>query len=144
VPLPPSELYVALQNGVVDCALMTPSITVAARLYEVAPYYTDTDMAGNITISIMNLAAWKKLPDAQRAAIRKVSDEMTRTASVKMRESAATNLKELEGLGKVYRLSAEERAEFVANTSPVFDQVANAVKDEPGATMIKKLSSFRK
>jgi len=144
MPLPPSELYVALQNGVVDCALMTPSITMSARLYEVAPYYTDTDMAGNITLSIMNLDAWNGLTDEQRTAIRAVSDEMIQIASVAMRESAAANLAELAKLGEVYQLNAEERAEVAANTAPVFDQVAAAVKEGPGSAMIEKLASFRK
>jgi len=144
MPLPPSELYVALQNGVVDCALMTPSITMSARLYEVAPYYTDTDMAGNITFSIMNLDAWNGLTEEQRTAIRKVSDEMIQTASVVMRESAAAGLKSLEGLGQVYKLSPEERAEVAAATSPVFDQVGQSVKEGPGTAMIEKLASYRK
>lgn len=144
MPLPPSELYVALQNGVVDCALMTPSITMSARLYEVAPFYTNTEMAGNITFSIMNKDAWDGLPEAQRAAIRKVSDEMIQTAATTMRESAQNGLKELAKLGQVYELSAEERAEVAAATSPVFDQVSEAVKDGPGAAMIEKLASYRK
>lgn len=144
MPLPPSELYVALQNGVVDCALMTPSITMSARLYEVAPYYTNTEMAGNITFSIMNKDAWDKLPEAQRTAIRKVSDEMIQTAATTMRESAQNGLKELAKLGKVYELSADERAEVAASTAPVFDKVKEAVKDGPGAAMIDKLASYRK
>lgn len=144
MPLPPSELYVALQNGVVDCALMTPSITMSARLYEVAPYYTNTDMAGNITIIIMNLKAWEGLTEEQRAAIKKVSDEMLQTAAVTMRDSASAGLTELAKLGKVYNLSDEERAELASNTSPVFGKVAESVKAGPGAAMIEKLASYRK
>lgn len=144
MPLPPSEMYVALQNGVVDCALMTPSITMSSRLYEVAPYYTDTGMAGNITIAIMNIDTWKGLTEEQRGAIKKLSDEMIQTASVVMRDSAAAGLEELAKLGKVYHLSTEERAEVAATTSPVFDKSAAEIKDGPGAAMIEKLASYRK
>ena len=143
VPMPPSELYVALQNGVADCALMTPSITMSARLYEVAPYYTDTDLAGNITISIMNLDTWNGFTDAQRAAIQQVSDEMLQTASVAMRESATEGLAALAGLGQVYSLTDDERNAVMALTGPVFDQVAAAVTSGPGVPMIEALASFR-
>ncbi|MGK9055318.1 TRAP transporter substrate-binding protein [Neorhizobium petrolearium] len=144
MPLPPSELYVALQNGVVDCALMTPTVTISTRLYEVAPFYTNTEMAGNITTIVMNLDVWKKLPEAQRTAIRKVSDEMIQTASTAMRESAQNGLVEFAKTGKVYQLNAAEQAEFAKTTGPIFDKVAANVKDAPGTAMIKTLSSYRK
>ena len=142
-PLPPSELYVALQNGVVDCALMTPSITMSARLYEVAPFYSDTDLAGNITISIMNLDTWNGLSDEEREAIQKVSDEMLQTASVAMRETATKDLASLQDLGKVYALTDEERTELMSITGSVFDEVAAGVTEGPGASMIKALASYR-
>jgi TRAP-type C4-dicarboxylate transport system substrate-binding protein len=144
MPLPPSELYVALQNGVVDCALMTPTVTMSTRLHEVAPFYTDTEMAGNITTIVMNLDAWKKLPDDQRAAIRKVSDEMIQTAATTMRESAKNGLIDFAKTGQVYQLNSDEQAEFVKNTGPIFDKVAGSVKDAPGTEMIKTLASYRK
>lgn len=144
MPLPPSEMYVALQNGVVDCALMTPSITMSSLVYEVAPYYTDTEMAGNITLMLLNRDTWNGLTEEQRAAIKKISDEMTQTAAVVMRESATAGLAELAKLGKVYQLSTEQRAEVAAATAPVFDKVADSVKEGPGAAMIEKLASYRK
>ncbi len=143
VPLPPSELYVALQNGVVDCAFMTPSIAMSARLYEVAPYYTNTDLAGNITISLMNLDTWNGFTDAQRAAIEQVSAEMLQTASVAMLDSATAALAELGRLGQVYTLTDAERAAVMERAGPVFDLVAAQVTEGPGAAMIATLSSFR-
>lgn len=142
-PLPPSELYVALQNGVVDCALMTPSITMSARLYEVAPYYTDTNLPGNITISILNLDTWNGFSDEERAAIQQVSDEMLQTAAVAMRDSATAALTELGTLGQVYALTDDERAQLNALTGPVFDTVAASVTEGPGVAMIEALASYR-
>ena len=142
-PLPPSELYVALQNGVVDCALMTPSITMSTRLYEVAPYYTDTNLPGNITISILNLDTWNGFTEAERAAIREVSDRMLQTASVAMRESAEAGLVELGRLGEVYALSDEERAALNTLVDPVFDEVAASITGGPAAAVISALAAYR-
>ncbi|MCB1387773.1 MAG: TRAP transporter substrate-binding protein DctP [Rhodobacteraceae bacterium] len=143
VPLPPSELYVALQNGVVDCALMTPTIVMSARLYEVAPYYTNTDLAGNATITVMNLDTWNGLSDDERTAVQTASDAMMQTAATAMRQSAEDGLQALSGLGQVYTLNAEEAAELMQYTSPVFDQVAAGVTEGPGVALIQALASFR-
>jgi TRAP-type C4-dicarboxylate transport system substrate-binding protein len=101
-------------------------------------------MAGNITFSIMNKGVWDGLSEANRTAIRKVSDEMIQIAATTMRESAANGLKELAKLGQVYELTPEEKAEVAAATSPVFDKVTESVKGGPGAAMIEKLASYRK
>lgn len=143
VPLAPSEIYVALQNGVVDCALMIPSITLSARLYEVAPYYTDTGLPGNITIGLIGLEAWDTLDAQTQETIDRLSAETTQRLSVEMPQQAAAQLAELATLGQVHSFTPEEQAAFVAATLPVFDAITTEVGSGPGAEVVTALSAYR-
>ncbi len=143
VPLAPSEIYVALQNGVVDCSLMIPSITRAARLYEVAPYYTDTGLPANLTLAVINQGVWDGFSDAERAVISATSAALIQESSVVFGAQAQADLQALAELGEVYTLSAEERAAFVALTAPIFDAVTEVVGDGPGASLVATLAGFR-
>ena len=142
VPLAPSEIYIALQNGVVDCALMIPSITLAARLYEVAPYYTDTGLPANLTVTVINLETWNDFTDDQRAVITAASEAAIQSSATDMRAQALADLETLNGLGQVYTLSADEQTEFVTLTRPVFGEVTQAIGDGPGASLVQTLSSY--
>lgn len=143
VPLAPSEIYVALQNGVVDCALMIPSITLSARLYEVAPYYTDTGLPANITLSMINMDTWNGFTEEQRSKIDRISAEWTQKLAVTMREQAQADLETLDGDGEVYTLSQEEQAEFIEYTRPIFEKVSETITDGPGTSLVKTLSTYR-
>jgi TRAP-type transport system periplasmic protein len=143
LPMPPSELYVALQNGVTDCALMTPSIVTSARLYEVAPYYSDFDLPSNVTFTIINADVWNKFSEDQRGAITKLSDKTTQDAAVSMRELATTDLKSLGEKGKVYTLTPRERTALVNVSKPIFKEVAAAAGEGAGKAMTDKLAAYQ-
>ena len=59
--LPPPELYLACQRGVIDGFMLIYDITYGLKLYEVTPYITDTTFSNNIEIVTMNLNKWKSL-----------------------------------------------------------------------------------
>lgn len=143
VPLAPSEIYVALQNGVVDCALIIPSITLSARLHEVAPYYTDTGMPGNITLGMIGTDVWAGLDQDTRATIDRLSAELTQRMSVEMPAQARAHLASLAGLGQVHTFTAGEQAAFIARTGPVFDAVTAEIGDGAGASVVTALSAYR-
>lgn len=75
VTIDPSEIYIALQQGTVDCALMTHSLAQSLRLYEVAKKVTPLEMNLNAVLYIINPRVWQGISAADRAAIEEVSKE---------------------------------------------------------------------
>jgi len=65
VTIPPEEIYMGLAQGVIDAATWgTAGETVELKLQEVAKYWITPAVSGNfITSVIVNMDAWKALPD---------------------------------------------------------------------------------
>ena len=142
VPIDTAEIYIALQNGTVNCALMNPTVTVSLRLYEVAPYYTNLDLPSNIVTYIVNKDAWEAIPEADRAIIEEVSAEAMAKGVPYIKGKMEEQLKTIEsGGGKVHAATAEERKEFIEASRPIFDEIG-AASGEVGQSFQKKLSVY--
>jgi TRAP-type C4-dicarboxylate transport system substrate-binding protein len=78
VVLPGGEVYSALEKGVVDGAAWPASGVLAMRWYEVAKYMMRPSFGLNHYLLLVNLNAWNRLSEAERAAMlaegRKVED----------------------------------------------------------------------
>jgi TRAP-type transport system periplasmic protein len=122
VSMPVSEIYNALQTGVIDGAMIDGTATMAFKLGEVANFLT---VGMDTTISpffiIMNRDAFDALPADQQDAVLKVGQEISVMGNqVQLSEAAkgiakfgATEGKEL------ISLTAEETAAFNALSAPV-------------------------
>lgn len=73
--LDPSEIYLALQNGTVDCTLSVTILAPSLKLEQVAPKVTFLRQSNNLSIFVVNKDVFAKLSDRDRAAIRRVSSE---------------------------------------------------------------------
>ncbi|MCK9908795.1 TRAP transporter substrate-binding protein DctP [Microbacteriaceae bacterium K1510] len=95
VVLPPSEIYSALEKGVVDGAAWPVLGVLDYRWYEVAKYVMRPTFGTVVYPIFMNLTAWNKLSDAQRQVMleegRKVED-MWFTEWVKLGDAEAKEL----------------------------------------------------
>jgi TRAP-type C4-dicarboxylate transport system substrate-binding protein len=69
VVLPPGEVYAALEKGVVDGAAWPAAGVLGMRWYEVAKYMLRPGFGYSTYLFLMNLNAWNKLTDAERAVI---------------------------------------------------------------------------
>lgn len=69
VTMPPSELYTALDKGVVDGTAFTGYGIADLRLHEVAKYILRPKFAYSASAVLVNLAAWNKIPEADRKII---------------------------------------------------------------------------
>jgi TRAP-type C4-dicarboxylate transport system substrate-binding protein len=133
VSMPVSEIYNALQTGVIDGAMIDGTATMAFKLGEVANFLT---VGMDTTISpffiIMNRDAFAALPADQQAAVLTAGQEISVVGNaVQLAEAAkgiaafgATEGKEL------VALTAEEAAAFDALSAPV---VAAVVAETGGA-----------
>ena len=70
VPVAWSELYTALQTGVVDGAENNHPSIVAKKFYEVSKYYTLDEHMRIPDVMIMSMKLWSQLnPDQQKAVV---------------------------------------------------------------------------
>ena len=133
VSMPVSEIYNALQTGVIDGAMIDGTATMAFKLGEVANFLT---VGMDTTISpffiIMNRDAFDALPADQQAAVLKVGQDISVVGNqVQLGEAAKGIAKFGETEGKeLISLTADEAAAFNALSAPV----VAAVVAETGGT----------
>lgn len=122
VSMPVSEIYNALQTGVIDGAMIDGTATMAFKLGEVANFLT---VGMDTTISpffiIMNRDAFDALPADQQAAVLKVGQDISVVGNqVQLAEAAKGIAKFGETEGKeLITLTADEAAAFNALSAPV-------------------------
>jgi len=79
-----SEVYPALQRGVADCGVTSPTSGNAGKWPEVTTHFLPLSVSGSVQGHFMNLDYWKKLsPDTQvkiQAAFRNMEDQMWQLA----------------------------------------------------------------
>lgn len=96
VSLPFSEVYPALQRGVADCGVTSPTSGNTGKWPEVTSHYLPLSVSGSVQGHFINLDYWKKLsPDAQtklQAAFRKMEDQMWALADQANADAAACNV----------------------------------------------------
>jgi TRAP-type C4-dicarboxylate transport system substrate-binding protein len=80
VTLPFSEVYPALQRGVANCGVTSPSSGNAGKWPEVTNHFLPLSVSGSVQGHFMNLAYWKKFSPAEQekitAAFRTMEDQM--------------------------------------------------------------------
>jgi C4-dicarboxylate-binding protein DctP len=120
-----SELYQALQTGVVDGEDNVPSNILTQRFYEVQKYLTVSDH-GRLTYALItNRKFWDGLP----ADLRKVLDSAVAETTAFFDETAAKDnveaLEKIKASGKiqVHLLTAEEKKAWIAKLMPVHKEM---------------------
>ncbi|MER0236772.1 TRAP transporter substrate-binding protein [Fulvimarina sp. MAC8] len=125
VQMPATEMYTALQTGLIDGVLTGASAVGDFRLNEIADVYVEGPQLGNILFYVvLNQAKYDSLTDAQKQAIDATAGkELSRSGEEGWNAAADRVLDELrETEGKtVITLSEEESAPF--------DKVATEVRE---------------
>jgi C4-dicarboxylate-binding protein DctP len=120
-----SELYQALQTGVVDGEDNVPSNILTQRFYEVQKYLT-VSYHGRLTYALVtNKKFWDGLPEDVRNGLAKAANEATDFFN----ETAATDnvnaLEKIKASGKiqVHVLTPEEKKAWIAKLMPVHKEM---------------------
>ena len=95
VAIDPGELYIALQNGTVDCTMFLANLTLSGKIYEVAPNVTYWNDGANSSFYYVNLDQWKKVSPADQKNILEMSDKLAKEWAVEqigMQQQAAKDL----------------------------------------------------
>ncbi len=74
-PMAYSELYLALQQGVIDGGETTPDQFVSDKFIEVSKYFNLTHINIHPALLIMSKARWDSLSDSQRKIVKESADE---------------------------------------------------------------------
>ena len=137
-----SELFTALQQGVVDAQENPVSNIKLSGFGEVQGYIIKTDHIYDPVPLIISKKTWEKLDPAAQAIIQEAAVEAGRYERDFCYKYDEDILKEYEAAGKVtvIYLTDDEKAEFRKAAQPVYDKYA----DEIGKDVIAKVQELGK
>ena len=124
-----SEVYQALQTGVVDGQENTWSNIYTQKMHEVQKYFTNTNHGYIGYVVVTNKKFWDGLPDDIRAACDKAMKEATaygNAQSAKENDDALAEIKK-SGKSEILTLTPEQDAAMRKAMEPVYKDVASRV-----------------
>jgi TRAP-type C4-dicarboxylate transport system substrate-binding protein len=119
-PMAFSELYIALQQGVVD-GQENPLINIySSKLHEVQKYISLTRHKYETTVLLASKVVFNTFSEKDRAAIRQAAKEAGEFNRKRSMDDEAKLRSEIEKTG--VKFNEVEAAPFVEKTKPVYDQ----------------------
>lgn len=115
-----AELYVALQQGVVDGQENPLANIHASKLYEVQKYLALTNHQFQMTPFLISKRTWDKLSDADKKAVQEASTEATLLQRKLASEADEKLLADLKAKG--VQVTTVDKAAFAKATAPVDDK----------------------
>jgi len=124
-----SEVYQALQTGVVDAVETTPSNSYTQKFYEVQKYLTVSDHTYIGYAVVVNKKFWEGLPADIRAALESAMKDATvycNEIAEKENEEALAKIKAAGNI-ELILLSDQEKAEWRKSLLPVHEEMASRI-----------------
>jgi C4-dicarboxylate-binding protein DctP len=124
-----SEVYQALQTGVVDGCENTPSNYYTQKFYEVQKHITNSQHAHLQYALITNTKFWNGLPADVRGQLDKAVEESTEYCNGIAKSENADALEKIKASGKttLHTLTPEQRAAWVKALKPVYKEAEGRV-----------------
>jgi C4-dicarboxylate-binding protein DctP len=124
-----SEVYQALQTGVVDGQENTPSNMYTQKMHEVQKYTTVTNHGYIGYAVIVNKKFWDGIPADVRAQLDKAMKEATEYGNSQSQKENEDALEEMRKSGKteIVTLTPEQNAAMRKAMAPVYDDVGGRV-----------------
>ncbi|MGH1578666.1 DctP family TRAP transporter solute-binding subunit [Planktotalea sp.] len=130
-PMAFSEVYGALQTGVVDGQENTWSNIYGKKFFEVQDGVTETNHGIIDYLVVTSTDFWDNLPDDVRTQLGTIIDEVTELRNAESTAvNAAAKQSILDAGGVVRELNAEQRQEWVTTMMPVWEQFKEDVGQE--------------
>lgn len=118
-PMAYGELFMALQNGVVDALEISPDAIVADRFTEVVSHYTLTKTHQSTTVFVLSDAFWSGLPDDLKTLVQDAADEAIAYGVEAHRELGRKGLEEVRARG--ITVTEPDLAPFAEASRPSWD-----------------------
>jgi len=124
-----SEVYQALQTGVVDGQENTPSNMYTQKMHEVQRYTTLSDHGYIGYVVIVNKKFWDGLPGDIRDSLQRAMDDATKYANEISQKENDDALEDMKKSGKTQfiELTDEQKARWKKALMPVYDEMASRV-----------------
>ena len=126
-----SEVYGALQTGVVDGQENTWSNIYTKRFYEVQDGVTETNHGIIDYMVVTSVEFWESLDDADRTDLARILSEVTAERNAISHQINMDNRALVEAEGTVIRqLTTEQRTRWVEAMQPVWSRFSDDIGDE--------------
>jgi C4-dicarboxylate-binding protein DctP len=137
-----SEVYQALQTGVVDGCENTPSNYLTQKFHEVQKHITVSNHAHLQYAVIVNSKFWNGLPDDIRTQLNKAMDEATNYTNSIAKKENEDALAEIKNSGKttLHYLTDEQRAAWRQAMAPTYKWAKGRVGQEVLDLVYKELN----
>ncbi|SNT07245.1 tripartite ATP-independent transporter solute receptor, DctP family [Anaerovirgula multivorans] len=123
-----SEVYTALQQGIIDGQENPISVFSSSKLNEVQNYVTLWDGVRDTTIWVMNNKRLEGFTAEEQAIIKESAAEAMEWGNAYLAENEEKIIEELEASGTVFtRLTDTEIQEFKDASAPIYDQYASQI-----------------
>lgn len=124
VAMPWSEVFVSVEQGIVDGLQLQPQAIVSFGFDKMIRYGTYTDTLMTVHVAQVNADIWDSLTDEQRQVVREAADEALKIANEADRADVAKYLEQLSGKMTFYQPTAEELEQWRESALTVRDQFA--------------------
>ncbi len=127
-----SDVYQALQSGVVDGTENIPSSYTSQKWFEVQKYIAVTNHTHTGYAAIMNKAFWDNLsPDLKPLVVAAMADATAHEEELVAKENQdALAMMQASGKTQVKMLSADEKARWKSALAPVVNEVASRIGED--------------
>ena len=124
-----SEVYQALQTGVVDGQENTPSNMYTQKMHEVQKYTTMSDHGYIGYVVVVNKKFWEDLPGDVRTQLTKAMDEATKYSNEISEKENTEALADMKKSGKTefITLTPQQKANWKKALQPVYEDAAKRV-----------------
>jgi tripartite ATP-independent transporter DctP family solute receptor len=141
VVMPITDVYLSIQQGVVDGQENPVDTIKSLRFYEVAPYITLTRHVYSPLPLIVSEKTWQSFSDADKAAVKKAADEAANFSRNLVRDSVNSQLDEMKAAGA--KISSPEIGPFREAVASVYDK-AKGIYGEEVAKVLADAADIRK
>ncbi len=128
VVMPITDVYLSIQQGVVDGQENPVDTIKSLRFYEVAPYITLTRHVYSPLPLTVSEKTWQSFSDADKAAVKKAADEAATFSRNLVRDSVNSQLDEMKAAGA--KISTPEIGPFRDAVSSVYEKAKGIYGDE--------------
>lgn len=138
-PMPLSEVFVALQTGVMDGQENPLTQIYSSKFQEVQRYLSLTGHVYTPAFVTVSVMSWSKLPEDVRTVLEETARGTQTFVYDTARRLDAELLKKLEGEGVT--VNDIDRPSFVVASQPIYDEFAKSVQD--GRALIERALRLR-
>lgn len=128
VVMPITDVYLSIQQGVVDGQENPVDTIKSLRFYEVAPYITLTRHVYSPLPLTVSEKTWQSFSDADKAAVKKAADEAATFSRNLVRDSVNSQLDEMKAAGA--KISTPQIGPFRDAVASVYEKAKGIYGDE--------------